>query len=67
LLNGLGAVGPWRQSPLPVRLYSSRERRPDNRNRLAYLPLDHAQADINADWLVRVPGRFTPELPGYYL
>ena len=51
----------------PSEVYSSRERRPDNRNGLAYLPLDHAQADINAGRLVRVPGRFTPELPGYYL
>jgi len=34
---------------------------------LAYLPLDQVQQHIEAGRLVRVLGRFTPDLPGYHL
>jgi LysR family transcriptional regulator, regulator of peptidoglycan recycling len=34
---------------------------------LAYLPLDQTQGHIDAGRLVRVLGRFTPDLPGYHL
>ncbi|PZU44086.1 MAG: LysR family transcriptional regulator [Sphingomonas sp.] len=34
---------------------------------LAYLPLDQVQSDLEAGRLVRVLGKFTPDLPGYHL
>lgn len=34
---------------------------------LAYLPLDQVQPDLDAGRLVRVLGKFTPDLPGYHL
>ncbi|ETI65768.1 LysR family transcriptional regulator [Sphingobium sp. C100] len=34
---------------------------------LAYLPLDQVQPDLEAGRLVRVLGKFTPNLPGYHL
>ncbi|MGF6637387.1 LysR family transcriptional regulator [Paraburkholderia sp. 40] len=34
---------------------------------LAYLPLDQVQPCLDAERLVRVLGRFTPDLPGYHL
>lgn len=34
---------------------------------LAYLPLDQVQPDLEAGRLVRVLGKFTPDLPGYHL
>lgn len=34
---------------------------------LAYLPLDQVQPDVEAGRLVRVLGKFTPDLPGYHL
>lgn len=34
---------------------------------LAYLPLDQVQPHLDAGTLVRVLGKFTPDLPGYHL
>lgn len=34
---------------------------------LAYLPLDQVQPHLNNGRLVRVLGKFTPDLPGYHL